>query len=110
MFTDGRTYRRINMATSLERGRGAAHFDFAILWLRLRMRNGWEHPLGIGQFGIRAKLREAATGTDAFRRDMAFRMIRSVDDRGALLWLRRQPGDAGERARRELLEMSPAGS
>ncbi len=67
------------------------------------MRNGWENPIGIGPFEIRRKLREAAAGADAFRRDMAFRMLRALDDRGSLLYLRRQPGDVGERARRELL-------
>jgi hypothetical protein len=110
MFTDGRVYRRIDMASSLEHGHGANHHDFAIVWLRIRLKAGWEDsPLGIGRFEIRQVLRQAALGSDAFRSDMAFRILRSLSDRGSLLWLRRQNGDAAERARRELVEMN-AGS
>ncbi len=106
MFQDGRIHRRINMATLLERGRGAQHFDFAMVWLRIRIKTGWESPIGIGPFEIRAALREAANGSDAFRSDMSFKMFRSLNDRGSLLWLRRQTGPAAERARRELVEMN----
>lgn len=106
MFQDGRIHRRINMATLLERGRAGQHFDFAMVWLRIRIKNGWENPIGIGPFEIRAALRETANGSDAFRSDMSFRMFRSLNDRGSLLWLRRQTGTAAERARRELVEMN----
>ena len=40
---------------------------------------------------------------------MAFRMLRAFDDRGSLLWLRRQGGEAAERARRELVQNELAG-
>jgi hypothetical protein len=106
MFEDGRIYRRIGMVTMLDRGTGTNHYDFGLVWLRLRLKGGWDHPLGIGPFEIRAKLREAAQGSDANRREMAFRMLRTLNDRGSLLWLRRQGGDAGERARIELNQMS----
>lgn len=109
MFTDGRIFRRIEMATALERGRGTNHHDFATLWLRLRLKNGWENPLGIGPHEIRARIREAAMSNDAYRREMAFRILRSLNDRGSLLYLRRQPGETGERARRELLELNAPG-
>jgi hypothetical protein len=72
----------------------------------VKIKNGWESPLGLGPFEIRAELRQAAAGPDAFKRDTAFKMLRSLNDRGSLLWLRRQPGETGERARRELIQMT----
>jgi HEAT repeat protein len=109
MFTDGRIYRRINVATTLERGRGASHFDFAMVWLKGRVRQGWEdNVLGIGRFAARQRLREAAQGADEFRREMAFRMIRALNDKGSLLALRRGTGPAAERARQLLVEMTAA--
>jgi HEAT repeat protein len=110
MFEDGRIYRRVNMANLLERGRAGQHFDFASVWLKLRIKNGWESPIGIGPFEIRAALREAARGGDRFRSDMSFKMFRALNDRGSLLWLRRQTGDAAERARRELVDMNAGGT
>ncbi len=110
MFTDGRIYRRINMATLLEHGRGGRTFDFASVWLKLRIKNGWESPIGIGPFEIRAALREAAQSPDHFRSDMAFKMFRALNDRGSLLWLRRQTGEAAEHARRELVQINAGGT
>jgi HEAT repeat protein len=106
MFTDGRIYRRVQVAYLLEHGPGTNHHDFAMLWLRLRIRNGWEHPLGIGPHEVRARIREAASGADASRREQAFRMLKSLNDRGSLLYLRRQPGEVGEQARRALLDLN----
>lgn len=110
MFTNGAVYRRIDSALQLERGRGAAHFDFGIQWLRTRLKAGWDHPIGISAYSVRAKLREAAQGNDPARRATALRIFRSLNDRGSLLFLRRQTGDGAEAARRALLEMNQTGS
>jgi HEAT repeat protein len=111
MFTDGRVYRRIEVASLLVTGKGNKHFSFALDQLVGRLRAGWEAAPGIGPYEVRAELRAAAMGTDAARRDQAFRALRALNDRGSLLALRRQTRvpDAAERARRELLEMSSAG-
>jgi HEAT repeat protein len=106
MFTNGAIYRRINSALQLERGRGSSRYDFAIQWLRGRLKSGWDHPLGISAYAVRAKLREAVMGTDAARRETALRAFRSLNDRGSLLFLRRQTGDGAELARRALLDMN----
>ncbi len=111
MFDDGRIFRRVEAASILEQGRAGKHFGFALTQLTTRLRAGWESAMGIGPNEIRAKLREAALGSDAYRRDQAFRALRALNDRGSLLSLRRQTRnpEAAERARRELLEMSSAG-
>ncbi len=110
MFADGRMFRRIEVASILEVGRAGKHFGFALTQLTTRLRAGWESAIGLGPHEVRAKLREAALGTDAYRRDQGLRALRSLSDRGSLLSLRRQTRnpDAAERARRELLEMSSA--
>lgn len=111
MFADGRVYRRVEVASLLETGKGAKHFSFALNQLTGRLRAGWEAAPGIGPYEVRAELRSAALGADAGRRDQAFRALRALNDRGSLLSLRRQTRvpEAAERARRELLEMSSAG-
>jgi HEAT repeat protein len=111
MFADGRVYRRIEVAGILETGRGNKHFGFALNQLTGRLRAGWEAAPGIGPYEVRAELRSAALGTDAARREQAFRALRALNDRGSLLALRRQTRvpEAAERARRELLDMSSAG-
>jgi HEAT repeat protein len=111
MFADGRIFRRIEVASILETGKGNKHFSFALNHLVSRLRAGWETAPGIGPYEVRAELRRAALGTDAYRRDQAFRALRALNDRGSLLALRRQTRvpDAAERARRELLEMSSSG-
>jgi HEAT repeat protein len=112
MFDDGRIGRRVQVATMLEQGRGAKHFSFALTQLTTRLRSGWESAIGVTPTEIRAKLREAALGTDAFRRDQSYRALRALSDRGSLLALRRQTRnpEAAERARRELLEMASSGA
>ncbi len=108
MFTDGRVYRRITTAQLLERGRGANRHDFAMVWLRLRIRNGWENAIGIGPYAIRARLREAAAGSEPARSEAAFWMLHQLSDRGSLLFLRRGTGPGADRARRELLDLAGA--
>ena len=108
MFTSGAVNRRILGALALERGRGTNKYDFAIQWLRGRIRAGWDHPLGISPYAVREKIRQAASGSDAAARDVAFKLLRSLNDRGSLLFLRRQPGETGETARRVLLEINSA--
>ena len=111
MFDDGRMFRRIEVAGLLEGGRANKHFGYALTQLSTRLRAGWENALGLGPHEVRAKLREAALGTDEYRRDRAFQALRALNDRGSLLSLRRQTRNpaAAERARRELLAMSSAG-
>ncbi len=111
MFADGRVYRRVEVASILETGKGNKHFSFALNQLTGRLRAGWEAAPGIGPYEVRAELRRAALGSDARSRDQAFRALRALNDRGSLLSLRRQTRvpEAAERARRELLEMSSAG-
>ncbi|MDP3275834.1 MAG: hypothetical protein Q8Q09_11600 [Deltaproteobacteria bacterium] len=106
MFTSGAVYRRILGASVLERGRGNDRYDFAMLWLRNRIKSGWEHPLGITPYQARDRIRRAAMGEDASQRDAAFRMLRGLNDRGSLLYLRRQTGVAADTARRMLLEIN----
>jgi HEAT repeat protein len=112
MFADGRIHRRVETAMILEAGRAGKHFGFALTQLTNRLRSGWDSAMGIGPHEIRATLRASTMGTDAFRRDQAFRALRSLNDRGSLLALRRQTRstEAAERARRELLEMSSTGT
>ncbi len=112
MFTDGRIYRRVDVASQLEVARAGKHFGFAMTQLTNRLRSGWESALGIGPIAIRQQLRQAAEGSDAYRQDMAFRALRALNDRGSLLALRRQSrsASAAERARRELLDASGAGA
>ncbi len=111
MFTDGRIYRRVDVATLLEAARGGKHFGFALAQLTGRLRSGWESAIGVGPHVINTQLREAAMGSDSFRQDMAFKALRALNDRGSLLSLRRQNRSpaAAERARHELLEMSASG-
>jgi HEAT repeat protein len=108
MFTSGAVARRIDGALALERGRGANHYDFGISWLRTRIKSGWDHPLGITPYEARERLRRAAMGSDAAARDTAFRLFRSLNDRGSLLFIRRQGGEPAEQARRLLLEINSA--
>lgn len=108
MFTSGAVNRRILGALTLERGRGTDKFDFAIQWLRTRIRAGWDHPLGITPYAVREKIRQQAAGSDAAARDVAFKILRSLNDRGSLLYLRRQQGEVSEMARRVLLELNSA--
>ncbi len=108
MFTNGAVNRRVEGALLLERGRGTDRYEFGIQWLRTRLRAGWDHPIGIGAFAVRDKLRRQAQSADAAQRDMAFKILRTLNDRGSLLYLRRQSGDSGETARRILLEMNSA--
>jgi HEAT repeat protein len=108
MLTDGRIFRRVETAGILEQARAGKHFTWAQAQLTGRLRSGWEHVLGIGPYEIRSLLRETALGTDSRRRDMAFRALRLLNDRGSLLSLRRQTRvpEAAERARQELVAMS----
>lgn len=108
MFEDGRIFRRVDIATILEAGRGNTHFSFALSQLTTRLKSGWENAQGMTAFEIRTALRDAALGDNAERRDLAFRALRFITDRGTLHSLRRQTRNpaAAERARRELAEMS----
>jgi HEAT repeat protein len=108
MFTSGAVNRRILGALTLERGRGQERYDFAIQWLRTRLRSGWDHPLGVSSYVVREKIRQQAMSSDAAQRDVAFKILRSLNDRGSLLFLRRQQGEVGEQARRVLLELNSA--
>jgi HEAT repeat protein len=108
MFNSGAVARRIEGAIALERGRGANRYEFGIAWLRTRIKAGWDHPLGITPYDARARLRRAATGSDAAARETAFKMFRSLNDRGSLLFVRRQGGEPAEQARRILLELNNA--
>lgn len=108
MFEDGRIFRRVEIASVLEAGRGSAHFSFALSQLTTRLKSGWENAQGMTAFEIRSALRDVALGTNAERRDLAFRALKLIGDRGTLHALRRQTRNpaAAERARRELAEMS----
>jgi HEAT repeat protein len=108
MFADGRVYRRIEVASILNQGRGAHTFPFALTWITNRLRAGWESARGMTPQEVRSTLRTACMETDAFRRDQSFRALRALTDRGSLLSLRRQTRvpEAAERARREILAMS----
>ena len=76
--------------------------------MRTRIKSGWDHPLGITPYEVRERLRRAAMGSDAASRDTAFRLFRSLNDRGSLLFIRRQGGEPAEQARRLLLEINSA--
>lgn len=111
MFTDGRVFRRLQVAQLLEQARAGKHFGFAQTQLMTRLRSGWESAIGLQPTEVRALLREAAMGTDAQRQDMALFALRALNDRGSLLALKRQTRNpaAAERARRELVSMSASG-
>lgn len=108
MFEDGRIYRRVEVVSILETGRGNSHFSFGLSQLTTRLKSGWENAQGMTAFEVRTALRDAALGDNADRRDLAFRALRFIGDRGTLHALRRQTRNpaAAERARRELTEMS----
>lgn len=108
MFTNGAVNRRVLLALTLERGRGTDRYEFAIQWLRTRIRSGWDHPLGISPYAVREKIRRAAQSADANERDVAFKILRTLNDRGSLLYLRRQQGAPAEQARRLLVELNSA--
>lgn len=108
MFEDGRIFRRVEIVQALDTGRGNNHFAFGLSQLTQRLKSGWENAQGMTAFEIRLALRDAALGDNAERRDLAFRALRIISDRGTLHALRRQTQNpaAAERARRELMEMS----
>jgi HEAT repeat protein len=108
MFENGAVNRRIEGALVLERGRGTDRYDFAIQWLRTRIRSGWDHPTGITPYAVRDRIRRQAQGSDVAQRDVAFKILRSLNDRGSLLFLRRGTGESAEIARRVLLELNSA--
>jgi len=110
MFTDGRIFRRMEVAQLLERGRNSKQFVFGLTALLARLRAGWDSPIGAGALEVRQLLRDAALGTDAHRREVAFTTLRVLADRGSLHALHRQTTNAAasEAARRELLTMSAA--
>lgn len=108
MFDDGRAFRRIEVAGILEAGKQNRHYAWATTWLTTRLRSGWDNAMGASALDVRRLMREAALGSDAYKRDMAFRGFRVLLDRGSLHSLRRQTRvpEASERARRELGELS----
>jgi len=108
MFEDGRAFRRIEVASILETGKQNRHYTWATTWLSTRLRSGWDNAMGASALDVRRLMREAALGSDAYKRDMAFRGFRVLLDRGSLHSLRRQTRvpEASERARRELAELS----
>ena len=112
MFEDGRVFRRIEVATLLDAGKQNKHFGWAVNWLTTRLRSGWDNAMGVSAYDVRRLMREAALGTDAYRRDMAFRGFKVLLDRGSLHALRRQTrvAEASERARHELMELSGGNS
>ncbi len=108
MFEDGRAFRRIEVAGILETGKANRHYTWATSWMTTRLRSGWDNAMGASALDVRRFMREAALGSDAYKRDMAFRGFRVLLDRGSLHSLRRQTRstEASERARRELAELS----
>ncbi|MBL8603524.1 MAG: hypothetical protein JNK72_16490 [Myxococcales bacterium] len=112
MFEDGRVFRRFETAALLERGRASRQYNWAMQALTLRLKTGWDNPIGAGAFEVRELLRAAALGSDAARQETAFKALRATVDRGSLHALRRQTANAraAELARRELLNLSAAGS
>lgn len=108
MFEDGRAFRRIEVAGILDVGKANRHYSWATVWLTTRLRSGWDNAMGASALDVRRLMREAALGSDAYKRDMAFRGFRVLLDRGSLHSLRRQTrsAEAAERARRELSELS----
>ena len=109
---DGLVLRRIEVATLLEAGKSNKHFGWAVNWLTTRLRSGWDNAMGVSAYDVRRLMREAALGSDASRRDMAFRGFKVLLDRGSLHSLRRQTRvtEASERARHELMELSGGNS
>lgn len=108
MFEDGRLFRRIEVATILDAGKLNKHYGWSVTWLTTRLRAGWDNAMGVSAYDVRRFLREAALGSDGFRRDMAFRGFKLLLDRGSLHALRRQTRvvAASERARHELMELA----
>jgi HEAT repeat protein len=111
MFEDGRVFRRMEVAQILERGRNSKQFVFGLTALVARLRAGWDSPIGAGMLEVRQLIRQAALGTDAHRREVAFSALRALADRGSLHALQRQTENpaSAELARRELLGMSASG-
>lgn len=108
MFDDGRVLRRVEVVQVLDTGRGNNHFAFGLTQLTQRLKSGWENAQGMTAFEVRTTLRDIALGDNAERRELAFRALRIISDRGTLHALRRQTRNpaAAERARRELMEMT----